>query len=196
MEMILIRHGLPEHVVTDDGTPADPPLSETGQRQAQLMADWLAHQHIDQIYTSPMQRAYQTAVPLGAKKDLELEVREGIAEYDRNADHYIPVEQLKEFDYDRWLRVMRGEVDHIDFPAFCDDVVHTLNEIVEGNRGKTVAVVCHGGVINVWTAHVIGFEPRMFFNPNYTSISRFKAASSGERSIITLNEHAHLTPLE
>lgn len=196
MELILIRHGLPERVMTDDGTPADPPLSETGHKQAQLMADWLGHQHLDRIYTSPMQRAYQTATPLSEKKNVELEVREGVAEYDRNADHYIPVEQLKEFDYDRWLRLMRGEVDHIDFPAFCDDVIATLNEIIEGNRGKSVAVVCHGGVINVWTAHVVGFEPRMFFNPNYTSISRFKAASSGERSIITLNEHAHLRPLE
>ena len=195
MELILIRHGLPEHIVTDDGTPADPQLSETGHKQASLMADWLESQHIDRLYTSPMRRAYQTATPLGKNKNLELEVREGIAEYDRNADHYIPVEQLKEFDYDRWLRVMRGEVDHIDFPAFCDDVVATVTEIVEGNRGKTVAVVCHGGVINVWTAHVIGFEPRMFFNPNYTSISRYKAASSGERSIITLNEHTHLASL-
>jgi hypothetical protein len=33
---------------------------------------------------------------------------------------------------------------------------------------------------------------RMFFNPNYTSMSRFMVASSGEKSIITLNEHAHL----
>ena len=30
LELILIRHGLPERVETEDGTPADPPLSEVG----------------------------------------------------------------------------------------------------------------------------------------------------------------------
>ena len=41
MELILIRHGLPERVETEDGTPADPPLSEVGHEQARRMANWL-----------------------------------------------------------------------------------------------------------------------------------------------------------
>ncbi len=195
MELILIRHGLPERVETEDGTPADPPLSEVGHEQAQRMASWLEDQPIDHLYSSPMQRAVQTAAPLAVLKGLEPELREGVAEYDRNADHYIPVEDLKKYDYDRWLRLMRGEIEDINFPKFCADVIGTLNEIIDSHRGKTVAVTCHGGVVNVWTAHVMGLEPRMFFNPNYTSISRYMGASSGERSIITLNEHTHLQGL-
>ena len=53
-------------------------------------------------------------------------------------------------------------------------------------------MVCHGGVINGWAGHVLGLGPQMFFNPDYTSINRFRAASSGERSIVSLNETAHL----
>ena len=79
--------------------------------------------------------------------------------------------------------------------TFAAEVVSTLNDIVSGHRGQTVAVTCHGGVINAWTAHVLGISQRMFFNPNYTSISRYMAASSGERSIITINEHTHLKGL-
>lgn len=195
MELILIRHGLPLHVETEDGTPADPPLSETGHRQAELMAEWLDNRSIDRLYSSPMQRAHQTADPLAKNKGLDIELREGVAEYDRHADHYIPVEELKKFDYDRWLRLMRGEVDDIDFPKFCATVISTMNEIIAAHPGETVAVTCHGGVINVWTAHVLGMEPRMFFNPNYTSVNRYMAASSGERSVITLNEHSHLKAL-
>jgi probable phosphoglycerate mutase len=195
MELILIRHGLPERIETADGTPADPPLSEIGREQAKRMANWLESTPIDKLYTSPMQRALQTAIPLASVKDLEPEIKEGVAEYDRHSDHYIPVEELKKFDYDRWLRLMRGEVDDINFPKFCDDVIASLNDIISSNRGKTVAVTCHGGVVNVWTAHVMGMEPRMFFNPNYTSISRYMASTSGETSIITLNEHTHLNGL-
>ena len=195
MELILIRHGLPLQVETEDGTPADPPLSEVGHKQAQRMATWLEGEHIDHLYSSPMQRAVQTAAPLAALKGLEPVLRDGVAEYDRHADHYIPVEDLKKSDYDRWLRIMSGKVADINFPKFCVEVVTTLNEIIDSHRGKTVAVTCHGGVVNAWTAHVMGLEPRMFFNPNYTSISRYMGASSGERSIITLNEHTHLQGL-
>ncbi|MBT4162651.1 MAG: histidine phosphatase family protein [Gammaproteobacteria bacterium] len=192
MELILIRHGLPLRVEAEDGSPADPPLSDIGHQQARLVADWLEDTEIDFLYSSPMQRAHQTAVPLAESKGLEVELREGVAEYDRHADHYIPVEELKKFDYDRWLRLMRGEIDNIDFPKFCEGVVATLDEIIATHPGKTVAVTCHGGVINVWTCHLLGMEPRLFFNADYTSISRYRAASSGVKSIVTLNEHSHL----
>ncbi|MCZ6501317.1 MAG: histidine phosphatase family protein [Gammaproteobacteria bacterium] len=192
MELILIRHGLPEKVINEDGSPADPPLSTTGLEQARKVADWLKDHEIDRLYSSPMQRAFQTAEPLARVKELEIEVRDGVAEYDQQAGDYIPVEQLKEFDYERWRRLMSGNVDEVDFQTFCKVVISTIEKIIAENRGKKVAITCHGGVINVWTAHVIGFEPKMFFNPNYTSINRFMAASSGEKSVITLNEHSHL----
>lgn len=192
MELFLIRHGLPEKIVNDDGTPADPPLSVEGRRQAEKVAAWLEKEHIDRLYSSPMKRAYETAMPIAKLRDLEIVVRDGVAEYDQHAEHYIPVEELKELDYERWQNLMKGEMDEIDFPKFVESVTTSLEQIIEENRGKRVAVTCHGGVINVWAAHVIGFEPRMFFNPDYTSINRFMAASSGERSVVTLNEHFHL----
>ena len=194
MELILIRHGLPQLVEKEDGAPADPPLSDKGRQQAELMANWLAGTSIDYLYTSPMLRARETAAPLGKVKNLKADHREGVAEFDRDSDHYIPSEQLKEIDFERWQRLMRGEVD-IDFPDFCRGVAATLNEIAAGHGGETVAVTCHGGVINAWACHVLEMEPRMFFNPNYTSISRFMLASSGQRSVKTLNEHTHLEGL-
>lgn len=192
MELVLIRHGLPEKIINEDGAPANPPLSVVGHEQARKMAGWLAGESFDRLYSSPMQRAFQTAEPLARQAGLDIEICEGVAEYDQHAGHYIPVEQLKELDYPRWLKLMRGEMDDIDFPRFVTTVVASLEQIIADNKGKRVAVTCHGGVINVWAARVIGFAPRMFFNPNYTSISRFKASSSGDNSVITLNEHFHL----
>jgi probable phosphoglycerate mutase len=195
LELILIRHGLPMHIENQDGRPADPPLSEIGRAQAEQMATWLQREAIDHLYSSPMARALETAQPLARAQGLEVDVREGVAEYDRQAEVYVPVEKLKQIDYDRWLRLMKGDLD-VDFGAFSTNVVETLETIVESHRGSRVAVTCHGGVINVWTAHVIGFAPRMFFNPDYTSINRFQCASSGERSVITLNEAIHLREVQ
>jgi probable phosphoglycerate mutase len=55
-----------------------------------------------------------------------------------------------------------------------------------------VAVFCHGGVINVWTAHVLGMAPRLFFEPGYASVHRYLCARSGERNVVALNERGHL----
>jgi probable phosphoglycerate mutase len=195
MELLLIRHGLPRHVDNPDGAPADPPLSEIGGTQADRMATWLQHEAIDHLYSSPMARAYETAEPLARAQGLEIEVRKGVAEFDRDSSTYVPAEKLKEIDYERWQGLMKGELD-VDFGAFADEVIENLERIVVDHPGKRVAVACHGGVINVWTAHVIGFAPRMFFNPDYTSINRYQCARSGERSVITLNEAVHLREVQ
>lgn len=81
MELILIRHGLPEKVISEDGAPADPPLSAEGHSQAEKMAAFLKDEKIDRLYSSPMRRAHQTALPLAAVKNLEIELEPGVAEY-------------------------------------------------------------------------------------------------------------------
>ena len=122
MELILIRHGLPQHVETQDGTPADPPLSEIGHTQAGQMATWLQHEAIDALFSSPMARAHQTAEPLARAQGLDIEIRDGVAEFDQHSDAYVPVEKLKQIDFERWQRLMRGDLD-VDMGAFADAVI-------------------------------------------------------------------------
>ncbi|MCH8132928.1 MAG: histidine phosphatase family protein [Myxococcales bacterium] len=50
MQLILIRHALPERVESVGGTPADPPLSEVGRAQAEKLAAWLADERVDALY--------------------------------------------------------------------------------------------------------------------------------------------------
>jgi len=38
VELIVIRHALPVRIANADGSPADPPLSETGRQQAARLA--------------------------------------------------------------------------------------------------------------------------------------------------------------
>jgi len=48
MELLLIRHALPIRREVTEGA-ADPPLSDDGVRQANLLADYLASEKIDAI---------------------------------------------------------------------------------------------------------------------------------------------------
>ena len=193
MQLILIRHALPERVESVDGTPADPPLSEVGRAQAEKLAAWLADERVDALYVSPMRRARETAAPIAKGRGLEPQVVEGIAEFDRDSDVYIPMEELKARDYDRWKELVDGGwYLENDVEGFRRDVIRTLEAVIEENHGRHVAVVCHGGVINAWSSHVLGIERIFHFDPDYTSVSRFLAARSGERSLACLNETAHL----
>jgi probable phosphoglycerate mutase len=71
-------------------------------------------------------------------------------------------------------------------------VIKSLATIIAENKGRRVAVVCHGGIINVWGAHILGMKKSLFFKPEYTSVNRFMASSSGVHSLVSLNETGHL----
>ncbi len=198
MELLLIRHGLPIRLETQDGTPADPPLSERGEKQALAVARWLGEEgKVDRIYSSPMQRARQTALPLAEQLGLEIETEPRVSEYDRDASRYVPIEELKRIDYKAWREFMRlGYPPGMDLTDFRQAVLDGLGEIVAENPGRRIAVFCHGGVINAWASHVIGLEFRLFFNPMYTSVNRFFASTEGIQSVGSLNETAHLRGVE
>ncbi len=193
MELLLIRHALPRRVENAPGKPADPPLSEIGLEQARRLADWLVHESIDALYASPMRRAYETAVPYSELTGIDIRIEPGVVEFDSNAEVYIPLEEIKEQEPERWREMAREGIYSLpELEQFAKVVATALERIIRAHAGDRVAVMCHGGVINVWASHVVGIGATFFFNPTYTSINRFLAASSGERSLVSLNESAHL----
>jgi len=195
MELLLIRHGLPERVERDDGLPADPPLAPRGREQAERLAHWLAAERIDALYTSPLRRAHETALPLAQRMQLELAIEPGVAELDQDSSTYLPLDELKASDPERWRALVQGGLyAGVDLVAFQQRVIASLERVIAAHPGQRVAVVCHGGVINGWARHVLGVSSPLFlfFDPTYTSINRFMAAKTGERSLVSLNEAAHL----
>jgi probable phosphoglycerate mutase len=194
MELLIIRHALPIRRELTEGA-ADPELAPEGHQQAARLADYLESERIDAIYASPMKRARETAAPLAARLDMEIRISPGVAEWDQNSPEYVPVEELKAANDPRWQAMLRGEwssdESEEDFRA---RVLEAVERIIDDHRGEKVAVVCHGGIINGYLSHILGLGEfaRGFFYPNYTSINRVAAASSGERSIVTVNETSHL----
>src|ERR1700681_750991 len=62
--IFLVRHA---DKVSDE---TDAPLSDAGRRRAECLANTLADAHIQQIFTSDLQRSQQTAAPLAEKLHL------------------------------------------------------------------------------------------------------------------------------
>ena len=194
MELILVRHGLPVRREVVEG-PADPELSVEGHDQSARLANYLATESIDAIYSSPMKRAMQTAEPLAAKISLPISIVDDVAEYDRLSNEYIPIEELRAANDERWHKLVAGgwQSDSDTLESFRHRVVSSLEQLIRQHASQRIVVTCHGGVINQYIAHILGIATeRGFFYPQYTSIHRVVAAQNGLRSISSLNEIAHL----
>jgi probable phosphoglycerate mutase len=157
-ELLLVRHG-----ETDWNRDqrfqghADPPLNETGRAQARSVANDLAAERIDAIYTSDLARARETA--------------ELIAE--RAGVPFVLEPQLREVDVGEWQGLTQDEIEE-RFPEgmrnwherghgwergetydqLAERVLEALERIVSRHPGGRVVVVGHGGTIRVTRAHV------------------------------------------
>ena len=194
MELVLVRHAEPRRVA-EGRERADPSLTPAGRGQATALARWLAAEDVDAVWTSPLQRAVETAAALGDALGVEVMVDDDLAEYDRDATSYIPVEELKATGDDRWFAMLEGRLHDLadaDPAAFRRRVVDAMERVVAAHPGGRAAVVSHGGVINAYAGHVLGITRPLWFEPVYASITRVAASRSGVRSITSLNETAHL----
>src|SRR5437763_14523135 len=133
MDLLLVRHGLPERIVGADG-PADPLLPDEGRRQSERLADWLAHERVDHLMSSTLRRAQQTAAPVGDRLGLGVELVQGLSEFDADADSYIPIEELRQTRDPRFFALVEGRWDElgstVDPSAFADLVHTTIGGVI------------------------------------------------------------------
>lgn len=194
MELLLIRHALPHRVELESGR-ADPALTPEGEAQAAALGNWLAAEAIDAVYSSPLRRALQTARPIAENQGLEPTVDPEVAEFDRDASSYIPIEEMAKEEIAE-LVAGAGFAWSDDPSVFRNRAVTAVEHIVVANPSRRVAVVCHGGIINAYLGHILGISELMWFQPTYTGIARVLASRSGHRQIDTLNERAHLAGID
>ena len=195
MELLVIRHALPEAEVRDDG-PADPPLSPLGLRQAEATADFLAGETVDAIVTSTMRRAIETGRPLAERLDISPERLDGLKESDHRRASYTPMEDMdedheviQEYLEDPLLMFSDG------YDTFRNQIHDAFDAIVENHSGQVVAVFCHSMVASVYLQTVLGHDDPFALISDYCGISRVTASSTGIRTLRSVNETAHLRHL-
>lgn len=191
MQIILIRHGEPG---SDPARPSDPPLTELGRTQAAMLGDYLADEQVDGLYTSPLQRAAQTAEAIGERLGLTPVVREDLAEFDRDAAEYLDFAKLAAERDPRYVAFTQGDLSPwgTDLPSFSARVVGELDRIIAVHRGQNIAVVSHGGVANCYLGVVLGADRLSIHKPAHTGFTRIKASSAGLREMVSVNETPHL----
>ena len=203
-EVVLVRHGASAAAVAGVPFPvvdgrADPPLSEAGQRQAQAVADRLAHEPLRRAFVSPLRRTHETAAAFTQATGLEPETVEDLTEV-----------FLGEFDGGEY-RVRVGRNDPIIQQVFAeqrwdaipgaeslDDLGRRVRGAVEhivaetGPDGSAVAFA-HGAVIGELCRQATESRPFAFVHSDNGSISRIVVGADGRWLLRSFNDVSHLT---
>jgi probable phosphoglycerate mutase len=146
----------------------DHPLTDRGRRQAVALAGWLAERDVSAIFSSPLERALETASLVSGRIGVTVLPREGLREVNVGALDGRGDEEAWTTYHDvvgRWrhgdlaARFPGGE----DFGEAHDRLVGILQEAMSGQPSGRLAVISHGEILTQVMARLVtlpvGTEP-------------------------------------
>jgi probable phosphomutase (TIGR03848 family) len=166
-------------------------LNAEGRKQAQQLAERLAREPIRAIYTSPLERAYETAEPVAAKLGLSLQISEGLGEIRFGDWTDQPIAKLDTIpQWQRWnsfrsgTQMPNGET-MIEAQA---RIVREMLRLRDAHRNEAIALVTHGDPIKAAVAYFLGSPLDLFLRIEVdpASISIIALDENGAR-IMRLN---------
>lgn len=134
---------------------------------------------------------------MAEKLGLPIDVDDRLAEYDRDLEHYIPIEQIARDNPEELQRLIDGHLpSSVDEDAFRARIAAGIEDVVAAaDHEDTVVVFSHGGVINV-LLHTILRTPRLLnFHVDYASVTRVLSSRSGRLSVASVNGTEHVWDL-
>ncbi len=202
ISVYLIRHGQTEwNKERRFLGRSDIPLDEIGRAQAVRLANAMADLPLNQIYSSPLSRAWQTAEALAEGRSCTIEAAEGLTELDQgDLEGRYGANLQNEFPrfYEQW----RADPTHVRIPggetlAECAErSVETFRELVRRHTsGSSIAIVAHRVSISAVLAEVIGLPVRyiMRIGQQNTAVNLLSHSPSGRTTLLRLNDAGHLT---
>lgn len=195
--LLLIRHALNDWVGERlAGWTPDVHLNDKGRAQAESLAQRLTGRPIVAVYSSPLERAIETAQAIAAPHRQEIQVREGVGEVQYGE---WTGKSLKELSKEDAWRVVQFYPSGARFPGgeaireMQARAVAELDAIVATHPSRMVVVVSHADVIKAALAHYVGLHldlfQRLVISP--ASISVLTFTPLGPR-LVCLNDIAHL----
>jgi len=179
--LLLIRHAMNDWVGKRvAGWTPGISLNEEGQEQAARLAERLESVPLEAIYSSPLERALETAEPIARSHGLEMEIRDSIGESRYGELDGKRIEEIFKSElWEQWLR----HPSRTRFPGAETTyevqvrVVAALEQFLQDHPEGNIAVVSHADPIRVAVAHFIGLPldlvGRLWVSPASVTTMRF-----------------------
>ncbi|MGH2830987.1 MAG: MSMEG_4193 family putative phosphomutase [Actinomycetota bacterium] len=200
MLLFLVRHALtPATGVRLAGWRPNIHLSDAGLAEARRLAQRMERIPLDAVYSSPLERAVETAKPMATARKLRIRIREGLGEvrYGRWEGR-----ALRSLAKTRHWRTVLAHPSEARFPggeALRETqarAVAAVGDIVAEHPRGSVAVVTHADVIKMVLAHYAGIHldlyARLAIAPASVSVV---AAGNGVPRILKVNDTGSLDEL-
>jgi probable phosphomutase (TIGR03848 family) len=165
--VLLVRHG--QTPTTGKLLPGRAPglhLADAGHAQARTAAERIsALSRVDAIYASPLERARETAAPIGEARNLKVQIDKGLLECDFGQWTGAELKNLMKLP--EWQTVQRspstfrfpgGE----SFTEMQTRIVSALDRIRAKHEGGVVVCVSHADPIKAAVAHAMGTHLDLF----------------------------------
>jgi probable phosphomutase (TIGR03848 family) len=165
--ILMVRHG--QTPTTGTSLPGRAPglhLAETGQQQAEAVAARIAElDRVDAIYASPLERARETAAPIGKARGLKVGIDKGLLECDFGdwtGSLLKDLMKLPEWQtvqkFPSGFRFPNGE----SFTDMQSRMVNALDRLRAVHAGGVVVVVSHADPIKAAVAQAMGTHLDLF----------------------------------
>jgi len=196
MNLLLIRHGQTNwNLEQRFQGQSDIPLNETGRKQAQALAEQLAAEPFDAVYSSDLQRATETADIIrksGFQPDARLrEVNfgdwEGLTYDEIKSKH---PDTLAAWESDIFKNAPpHGET----LEGLAIRVQSMLDELREKHKDQRILIVAHGGVLQTLICLALKLPPTMYWQFHLSTASLSEVAFYPAGAILnSLNDTSHL----
>lgn len=181
---LLIRHAAGDHVgKTIVGRSPGVHLNELGRRQADRLAEQLSAEPVQAIYSSPLERARETAEPIARRLGLEVRTADEITELDfgdwtgRSLDELAADPTWQRFNTFRsGTRIPGGELMQEVQTRIVSYIERLRTESPEGS----IALVSHGDVIRGAVAYYLGMPLDLLLRLEISPASVTAIAIAGE----------------
>lgn len=203
-ELLLIRHGetawnaerrLQGHL--------DIALNAEGERQAAALARALASESLDAIFSSDLQRAWQTAQAVAAPRGMTVTVDPGLRERCFGAFEGLLYDDIQA-RFPEAHAAWKARMPSVRYPAgqhvaetldeFFARVADALSRLLQDRAYRKVALVTHGGVLDCIyrIANQLDIAQPRDFDVFNASVNRVQWTSSGMR-VLQWADVAHLS---
>lgn len=156
--LLLVRHANCDHVGKRlVGRLPDIRLNSQGEAEAQALASRLASMTLAAIYSSPLERAVETARTLAGPHELVVRSADGLIEIDYGDWTGLTLDEVRALPEWRVYHASRSRMTIPNGERIAEvqaRAVATIERIGEEHPDDTVVAVSHGDVIRTLIAHV------------------------------------------
>jgi probable phosphoglycerate mutase len=180
--LLLIRHASNDYLKENRlaGLLPGIHLNEQGRREADALARRLESVALDAIYSSPLERARETAHAVAQNRKLDVQIRADLTEVNVGDWENKTIPELQTTD--AWKQMQARPLDFC-FPngesnaTMRARIVAAIDALVAAHPDQIIALVSHADPIKIALAHYLGMDldqfNRIVIDPASVSVLRF-----------------------